>query len=198
MYNSDMENTAENIIEKMEEIFCQKGHCMIALDGRCASGKSTLGELIAEKTGASLVHMDDFFLRPEQRTAKRYATPGENVDHERFLEEVLIPLSRRETVSYHPFDCNTMRISDDIKTADGAKMTVIEGSYSHHPSLRKYYDLTVFVTAEKDTQLKRIRKRNPDKVKAFEEKWIPYEELYFSSCDVQKHADLTVDTTNLF
>ena len=54
--------------------------------------------------------MDDFFLRPEQRTPERYAEPGGNVDRERFLAEVLIPLRAGETVQYRRFDCSTFTV----------------------------------------------------------------------------------------
>ena len=50
--------------------------------------------------------MDHFFLRPEQRTPERLRTPGENVDHERFLEEVLCPLRAGRVFWYRPFDCS--------------------------------------------------------------------------------------------
>ena len=44
--------------------------------------------------------MDDFFLQPDQRTKERFESPGENVDHERFEEEILIPLSKHEAVKF--------------------------------------------------------------------------------------------------
>ena len=37
------------------------GPAILAIDGRCASGKSTLGQELAEKWNASLFHMDDFY-----------------------------------------------------------------------------------------------------------------------------------------
>ena len=49
--------------------------------------------------------MDDFFLRPEQRTAQRLAQSGGNVDWERFQAEVLIPLRQGISFSYRPYDC---------------------------------------------------------------------------------------------
>ena len=51
------------------------------------SGKSVLGQLLSEVYSCNLFHMDDFFLRPEQRTAERLAEAGGNVDRERFLEK---------------------------------------------------------------------------------------------------------------
>ena len=44
---------------------------IIAIDGPCASGKTTVAAKIAEEWDASVIAMDDFFLRPEQRTEER-------------------------------------------------------------------------------------------------------------------------------
>ena len=68
----------------------------LAIEGGSASGKTTLGKILTERYGCTVFHMDDFFLRSEQRTAARFAEPGGNVDRERFLAEVLLPLRRGE------------------------------------------------------------------------------------------------------
>ena len=60
------------------------------------------------------------------------------------------------------------------------------------------YDLKLFLHVDPEVQLRRIEKRNPDKIEAFKNKWIPYEELYFSNYDVMHEADCVIDTTNLF
>ncbi|MEG2389188.1 MAG: shikimate kinase, partial [Clostridia bacterium] len=44
---------------------------LIAIDGMCGSGKSTLGQRLAEALGGNLLHMDDFFLTAAQRTPER-------------------------------------------------------------------------------------------------------------------------------
>jgi uridine kinase len=138
--------------------------------------------------------MDDFFLRPEQRTEERLRTPGENVDHERFSEEVLFPLRRGETPCYRPFSCKTLSLGDPIRLSP-SPIYLIEGSYSCHPMLRPYYDLTIFLTTDKDEQMRRIRKRNGDAgAVAFRERWIPLEEAYFSACRVPEQCDLRLDT----
>lgn len=193
-----MENTVDQIIEMIREKTEYDPHCVIAIDGRCASGKSTVGAMLHEKLGGAFVHMDDFFLRPQQRTPERYRTPGENVDHERFLEEVLLPLSRKEKAVFHPFDCSRMCLSEKTLEADGKGLVIVEGSYSHHPLLRAYYDLRIFLHVQPEKQLERIAKRNPDKIEDFRNKWIPFEELYFNNYKVKEEADLVIDTTNLF
>ena len=60
---------------------------LIAVDGRCASGKTTLASALERETGCNVIHMDHFFLRPEQRTKQRLEEPGGNVDYERFQED---------------------------------------------------------------------------------------------------------------
>ena len=60
---------------------------VIAIDGRAASGKSTLAEQLSTLLEADVIHMDDFFLQPYQRTPERLAEIGGNVDYERFAKE---------------------------------------------------------------------------------------------------------------
>lgn len=163
---------------------------IIAIDGRCASGKTTLAKAISEQLDCNVIHMDDFFLRPEQRTANRLATPGGNIDHERFLEEVLIPLSKGLPVTYHPFDCHKMGFGEEILLSP-KKINIVEGSYSYHPSLRDYYAYTFFLTISLEEQMKRIIDREGvEKAKIFKEKWIPLEEEYFKTLEVTEWIKL--------
>ena len=41
---------------------------VLAIDGPCGSGKTTLAALLARLYDCPVFHADDFFLRPEQRT----------------------------------------------------------------------------------------------------------------------------------
>ena len=86
----------KNIIEKIKENNIR----IIAIDGRCASGKTTIGNELAKFLNAEVIHMDDFFLTPEMRTKERLNEVGGNVDRERFEKEVLIPLSKNEIINY--------------------------------------------------------------------------------------------------
>ena len=163
---------------------------IIAIDGRCAAGKTTLAQAISEQMDCNVIHMDDFFLRPEQRTPNRLSTPGENIDHERFLEEVLIPLSKGMTVTYRPFDCHKMDFGEAILLAP-KKINIVEGSYSCHNALRRYYDYTFFLTVSEDEQMRRIISREGvEKAKIFKEKWIPLEEEYFKTLEVTEWIKL--------
>ncbi len=169
---------------------------LVALDGRCASGKSTIAARIAEKTGYTVLHMDDFFLPPAKRTAERLATPGGNVDYERFLQEILEPLWRGEGISYRPYSCHMGRMLDRV-TLPLTPVILTEGSYACHPALRDAYRLRIFLTVSPEEQLRRIASRNGNAaLAAFQTKWIPLEEAYFSACAVADCCSLRYDTTD--
>ncbi len=165
---------------------------VIAIEGSSASGKTTLAKLLEDLYGCTVFHMDDFFLRPEQRTPERFAEIGGNVDRERILEEVLLPLSQGKPVCYRPFDCATQTLKAPI-TVTPNRLTVVEGAYSMHPTLAPYYTLSVFLDIDSAYQQTRILKRNsPAFAKRFFEEWIPLEQRYFSQTQIRARCDLTL------
>lgn len=172
----------------------KKGRLLVAVDGRCASGKTTLAEELKNRLSCDVVHMDHFFLRPEQRSAERLAVPGENIDHERFLTEVLLPLYRGECVQYRPFDCKKQDFAEPIQVGE-KRICIIEGTYSCHERLREYYDLRIFMSVEPDEQMRRIRARNGmDGAEMFRKRWIPLEEQYFETCRIADACDYCFTT----
>ena len=148
--------------------------------------------MLSEIYDATLFHMDDFFLRPEQRTKERYSELGGNVDRERFLDEVLCPLNKGETIYYRRFNCSTMTVEPAIKI-EPKGLVVVEGAYSMHPELCRYYSLSVFLDIDSNLQMRRIAKRNSPKVaERFYREWIPLEEKYFSGLQVKESCDLKI------
>ena len=168
------------------------GPAILAIDGRCAAGKSTLGAKLAEEWGAALFHMDDFYLQPHQRTAERLAEPGGNVDRERFLKEVLQPLKNGKDILYRRFNCKTFTF-DPTRTIPTAQIAIVEGSYSCHPELREFYDYRIFLDIAPKIQMERILRRNgPEAAERFRTIWIPLEEAYFTGCSVREACDLVL------
>ena len=190
-----MDQLTRTVIDLIDERMHSRSHLLVAIDGRCASGKTSLAGKLQRHYGCNVIHMDHFFLRPEQRTQERLNTPGENVDHERFLEEVLMPLKRGEGFSYCPFDCSVQTLSEPVTIIPGA-LTIIEGSYSCHLTLRDHYDLRIFLTVGSKEQMCRITERNgEEKAKMFQNRWIPLEERYFSAFEVAERCDYRFDTS---
>ena len=165
---------------------------ILAVDGGSASGKTTLGGWLADLYGAAVFHIDDFFLQPHQRTPDRLAQVGGNVDHERFLEQVLKPLSKGEDVVFQPFDCSTMTFAAKRRVSP-KRLNVVEGVYSMHPQLAPYYDLSVFLDVTQDVQRARILHRNsPAMAARFFNEWIPLERRYFTKTQIKQRCDITV------
>lgn len=161
---------------------------IIAIDGVCGGGKSTLGEAIAAKYECNLFHMDDFFLRPEQRTKERYAQPGGNVDYERFQAEVLSRLSDEGGLSYRPFCCRTMRFGEAVRVAK-RRLNIVEGAYSCHPYFRDVYQARFFVEASPKVQQERLLKRNgKEQYQRFVREWIPMENRYFDAFSIRRQC----------
>ncbi|MCM1328456.1 MAG: AAA family ATPase [Ruminococcus sp.] len=184
----------ENLLQLIEN-FPKGERLIVGIDGRCAAGKTTLARRLQEEIGCAVFHMDDFFLRPEQRTAERLAEPGGNADRERFLAEVLQPLKRgRDVISYRPYDCKTQTFGEKI-SVKAAAVNVVEGAYCLHPDLWDFYGIRAFLTVSPDERLRRItRREGREKAKIFQEKWIPLEEKYFAAFDVEGRCDIRIST----
>ena len=154
---------------------------LVSVDGMCGSGKSTLGRILREIYGCRLFHMDDFFLRPCQRTEDRLAQPGGNVDYERFREEILDHIKEREGLEYWPYDCGTQTLGEPVKEPYHS-LNIIEGVYSQHPYFGNVYDLRIFCQVQKEEQECRILKRDGKEMfKRFQSQWIPMEDKYFKA-----------------
>lgn len=190
-----MKKVIHEISENLRALSCKDVPVFVALDGRCAAGKTTLAEKLQQMMNCTVFHMDDFFLRPEQRSKERVDTPGGNVDYERFLEEILIPLkSGVRQISYQPYDCHEKRFLQPV-VAELAQIVLIEGSYSCHPKLWDFYGLHIFLTVDPDEQLRRIARRNgKNSIRQFQERWIPLEEQYFMAYQVMERCDLCFET----
>ena len=187
VFSTSFEKIFAEIDKKLE-----KGKVIVAIEGGSASGKSTLAKVIKEIYDCNLFHMDDFFLRPEQRTTERFSEVGGNVDRERFYIEVINSLVNNKVIKYRPFDCMTQSLKEPI-TVSQKQLTVIEGVYSMHPSFGEYYNLAIFLDINVDCQKDRIQKRNsPIFAKRFFEEWIPLENIYFDKTNIRNRCDMVI------
>ena len=94
-------------VDAINEIIKQEDNTdrpiLVAIDGRCGSGKTTLGEYLKGQLDCNLFHMDDFFLRMEQRTPDRMKETGGNVDLKDFMKLCLYRFKRRNLCAISPF-----------------------------------------------------------------------------------------------
>ena len=170
-----------------------KAMLTIAIDGPSGAGKSSLAAWLKRVYGdCEVFHMDDFFLPQALKTEDRLRTPGNNVDWERFYDEVVLQLQKGKPFSYRPYDCGACILKDPV-IATPRRLNIVEGVYSHHPALREAYDMSFFLSIGKQEQSERILQRNGERMhKRFMEEWIPLEDLYFREMCIVGKADLTL------
>lgn len=171
-----------------------KAPVILALDGPCGGGKTTLAAgLAARYPGSAVIHTDDFFLRPFQRTPRRLLEPGGNMDRERLADEVLLKLPAGLPFKFSRYDCRMDTLTPVWLTP--GRLNIVEGSYSLHPELREHYTLKVFLDADRETQLKRLAERlGEERLADFVDRWMPLEYAYFDEMNIRKHCDLMLRT----
>ena len=180
------------MINKIKELFLTKPNPVIAIDGSCASGKTTLAKSLAGQFGMQVIHMDEFFLLPAMRTEERLSQAGGNIHYERFIDEVVSGIKSGKEFSYRIFSCKKCDF-DGTNIINPHKPIIIEGAYALHPEIPDIYDLKIFLDADTETRLERIRKRNgTDALEIFKTKWIPLENRYFDTFDIMNKCNIVI------
>ena len=184
---------ASDLLDAVERALTERGHLLLAIDGRCGCGKSSLAALLARELDGNVFHTDDFYLPFSRRADDWQTQPAGNMNLTRLREEVLTPLLAEETVYYRAYDCPRECFMPSREIPFKA-LSVVEGSYSQHPLLTDAYDRRIFVTAEKTVQLQRLREREGAHAASFEKLWIPMEEHYFKAFAIEQKADCLLRT----
>ena len=168
---------------------------VLALDGRCGSGKTTMATALAEQFPNSIVlHTDDFYLPPADRVPGWEQTPCANMDLARLRDEVLAPARAGKPALYRAYSCREGAYLP-VQQLAAQPLVILEGSYSHHPLLTGYETLRVFLTCAKEEQTRRLQAREGERYANFAARWVPLEEGYFAQYHIAETADFVVDTT---
>lgn len=184
------------IRQRIDDLLNTREQILVAIDGNCTAGKTTLAAALAKEYDCNVFHMDEFFLRPEQRTAERLAQAGGNVDHERFREEILLPLTEGRAVTYRPYDCHSRALKAPVDMP-ARRLNIIEGTYSRHPYFGDPYQLTIFLSVPEALQRQRIGLRPEGVRPRFFTEWIPMEKQYFEAFAIRQISDLAIDSIDI-
>lgn len=191
----DTENKQWDMITDRMDDLCDKSEkeiLIVAIDGKSGSGKTTLAARLQDRFGGNVFHMDDFFLRPEQRTKKRLEEVGGNVDYERF-KEVLLRVRCGKCVHYQAFDCKQQELKEAVRM-EPLRINIVEGAYSMHPYFEDIYDLRIGMDIDALSQKKRILQRNGEAMaERFEKEWIPKENAYLETFGIFEKCDLKIN-----
>ena len=179
------------LCERIRCLFEKNGRATVAIDGPSAAGKTRLGERLRALYPSNVYHMDDFFLRPEQRTRERLGQPGGNIDYERFLSEVIVPMAESRGHAFRKYDCRTCELSAPV-AVEPRPLAIVEGVYSLHPYFGEVFDVKVFFGIGRDEQLRRLRERDASLAERFESEWIPMETEYFDHFKIMEKCDFVI------
>ena len=185
----------EELTSTIADRLARQSAVLVALDGRCGSGKTTLAAQLTERFPQSItVHTDDFYLPPSRRVTGWEKIPCANMDIQRLRNEVVAPARAGQAFSYQAYSCREGAYLPP-RPLGSAPLVIVEGSYSCHPTLADCYDLKVFVTCSKEEQARRLLAREGERYSGFTARWIPLEEGYFAKFQIEQTVDFILDTT---
>lgn len=145
----------------------------ITIDGPSGSLKTTMANKL-KSLGVRVLHADDFFY---PNGSKKHPASG-NFNAPFFIKNILPKAFKERAFTYFAFDCKKQKYYK--KYAPPSSVTVLEGSYSSTPLLKKYRDKSIFIKADLKECKKRIKRRvGHERFKLFEERWMPDERRYF-------------------
>lgn len=165
---------------------------ILTIDGMCGSGKTTLAHMLSFVFDASIIHMDDFFLQPYQRSEERLQEIGGYFDYERFEKDVIMELVPCHDFPYQPYDCHKGQLLDAITIQRDSPILIIEGVYAQHPRLQYENQISVFLEISDKEQQFRIQSRSPEVYSRFMNEWIPREKEYFETFQIKKKAEICI------
>jgi len=164
---------------------------ILAIDGRCGSGKTRAASVLGTHFNCNVFHMDDFYLSESERQDKQAGFA--NADIERFEREVLQNIQKGEPFTYFKYLPESGKLVP-VRVETPTWLNIVEGSYCTDVSLRKYYDVAVFLTAGTALREKRLIERGED-IGDYRNRWMVYEENFFKAQDTESNADVVIDTS---
>lgn len=172
----------------------QGQNSILAIDGRCGSGKTSLATLMQNIIPCQIVHMDDFYLPVKEREPGWETIPGGNMNLSGFLRDVMLPLTQHQPAVYRPYRCQTGQYLPACSISPSV-LTIVEGSYAMHPLLSSYYTQSIFLTCSPEMQKKRLLAREGEYYQVFANRWIPLEETYIRQFSVVDRCNLLLDSS---
>ena len=182
------------------------GVTVVAIDGHGASGKSTIAEILAEMTGASVLHTDDFFVPSGRQgpgagstgpdrdygvpSGERWPSLGSYFDLVRLRAEALEPLRAGRAAVFRAFDWDLGRVSGEPSLVEPNDLVLLEGVYSSAPELGRLIDRAIYIDTAEPERLRRLGERVAPE--DWDEQWLQAEKEYFARARRIESFDLVI------
>jgi uridine kinase len=172
---------------------------VVAVDGHSGAGKSTLAAVVAERAGAAVVHVDDFYRDMAERD-RRDLTAAQGADRyfdwERLKAEAIVPLAQRMRAVYGCFDWAVGHGLTKPVTIDPRDVVLVEGVYSARPEFDGLLDVKVLVDLPAGTRAQRRQQRartvSRYDPQGWDARWDAAERHYFHAIRPREAFDLIV------
>lgn len=155
---------------------------IIALEGKCASGKTTISKLIEKEYKATIIHTDDFFDEANEVIG---------INNDRIIKEILSTVKLGCELSYQKYNCTSKSFAS-YTVNKVSPLLILEGVYSGNKSLRPYYDGLIFLEIDEDQQMIRLNSRSKTLMNRFLCEWIPREKAYLERENIKSKANLII------
>jgi uridine kinase len=100
---------------------------------------------------------------------------------------------------YYPSSFDFARFREHVLSLDGA--VIADGVFLHHPELRDLWQLTIFLSVEREVARERGIERDASWMEnareRYAQRYFPGETRYLDEVDPASRADIVIDTTNL-
>lgn len=153
-----------------------------ALEGKAASGKTTITNLLEKDDDVTVIHVDDFF---------DYSDEEIGINSLRIVKEIIHPAIINKPLKFKKYDCTTKTFIDTTIESLNS-IVVIEGVFSCNSILEEYYKGIIYLHINEDSQQERLIKRNRLLYNRFVNEWIPRENNYFKKYNIFKKANIIV------
>jgi uridine kinase len=173
------------IRDTISDLLSKKQPVLVAIDGYGGSGKTTLAQAIQSAfRDSATITLDDF------------ATDTESgADRNRFLSQVLLPLSNGTAAKYQPFDWRIKALAD-WRVVQPEGLIIIEGVSVVWDDFHPFYDFRVWIDCPFELALQRVRERSQKTgIHKSSPKWFNVwekEDREYGKTEPWKRADLVI------
>jgi len=192
---------------------------IVGINGVDGSGKSHLAKKLFDhfsekKYDVIVISIDDFHNPKSYRYKRGEENPEayyyDSINYEVFSEDCLKPLFEAEIFPFYAQVTHLDLASDSIdvhyETVSEETIVIVEGVFLFRPEIVKYLNLKIFIHADFNITLERMKKRdvkdrsNKKDIDAYEQrtlrKYTPGQLLYFDEINPQALADITVENND--
>lgn len=172
-----------NYYELKQELQASKAlPCLIGIDGRACSGKSTLADRLVADLAASEFNLDDLVIpfRDQPKDLKP-DFPFPYFRYHLFLEGIRA-LAKGKSYSFFPYDWNNDTISLNEHIVEPKRFIVIHGVSTLNSDTISCFHKKIFVVSDERTELEAAVTRDGRKFEKFWlNLWIPSEAKYMET-----------------